>query len=100
PNAVLALEHAGLGHKSLVALDRIRPGYVKLDRRELAGIAADRARQAQLETLVRLAEESATQVMASGVEADEERETLCRLGVPLGQGYLLGRPRELADTRA
>jgi len=32
------------------------------------------------------------QLLAEGIEVEEERSTLRRLGVTLGQGYLLGRP--------
>jgi EAL domain-containing protein (putative c-di-GMP-specific phosphodiesterase class I) len=33
-------------------------------------------------------------VIAEGIETDAERTILRRLGVELGQGYLLGRPAE------
>ena len=31
-------------------------------------------------------------VIAEGIEREEERQALVDLGIPYGQGYLLGRP--------
>jgi len=42
--------------------------------------------------LLHFASESHSQTIAEGVEIEEERATLRKLGVPLAQGYLLGRP--------
>lgn len=66
---------------------------MKLDRTTVTGIAIDAARQAFVGTLVAFAEEHGCQVIAEGVETDEERWSLADAGVHLGQGYLLGRPR-------
>ena len=93
PNALLALEHAGLGHKSLEVLLELRPAFVKLDRSEVSDLAADEARQAQLAHLVGVAGDCGCQVVVPGVESDEQRRLLGRLGATLGQGYLFG-PRD------
>ena len=42
--------------------------------------------------MLHFATESASQTIAEGVETEAELATLRRLGVPLAQGYLLGRP--------
>ena len=59
----------------------------------MTGIAIDAARQAFVGTLVAFAEEHGCEVIAEGVETEEERWSLADAGVHLGQGYLLGRPR-------
>ena len=41
------------------------------------------------------AAESGCELIAEGIEAEQERQTLVRLGVSLGQGFLLGRPDAL-----
>lgn len=33
------------------------------------------------------------ELIAEGIEEEDERKALIELGVPLGQGYLLGRPQ-------
>ena len=58
----------------------------------LASLAEDGARQAQLANLVRVANQCGCSVVATGVEAEEQWHLLRKLGVPLGQGYLFGRP--------
>ena len=92
PNVCLAVEHAGVGHKSLAVLMQARPAFVKIDRSVVDGLAADRARQVQLATLVRLAGEQDCTVVAPGIETAEERRAVSALGIRVGQGYLLGRP--------
>ena len=37
-------------------------------------------------------------VVATGIESEPVRRALVELGVPLGQGYLLGRPKDLVDA--
>jgi EAL domain-containing protein (putative c-di-GMP-specific phosphodiesterase class I) len=43
------------------------------------------------------AEETNCVMLGEGIETTAELETLQRLGVVLGQGYLLGRPGPAAD---
>jgi EAL domain-containing protein (putative c-di-GMP-specific phosphodiesterase class I) len=55
-------------------------------------VEADAARQAMLAGMVFFAEQAGCSLIAEGIETDAERATLQRLGIRLGQGYLLGRP--------
>src|SRR5262249_53992306 len=54
-----------------------------------------KGRRATVEALLLLARTLAIEVVAEGIETDEELATLRELGVKLGQGYLLGRPAPL-----
>lgn len=56
------------------------------------GVDADPARQAMVTGLVHFARQTGCRIIAEGIETEAEKETLARLGVHLGQGYLLGRP--------
>jgi PAS domain S-box-containing protein len=93
----LAVDDAGAGFASLRHIVELRPQYVKLDRGLIAGIEEDPARQAMVAGMVYFANETGCALIAEGVETEGERRTLRRLGVPFGQGYLLGRPAS-ADT--
>ena len=97
-NARIALEHAHMGYKTLAALVELEPDFVKLDRSAVAGIADDKARRVQVRTLVELAAEHRSTVIAAGIESPSDRDALEVLNVDLGQGFLLGRPGEMVDA--
>ncbi len=90
--ASVAVDDAGTGYASLARVMAVRPEFVKLDRDAIAGIDRDPARQALVEAVGELAGRLDAYLVAEGVERAEEREALVRLGVPLAQGFLLGRP--------
>ncbi len=95
PKALITIENAGFGHKTLTVLFELRPAYLKLDRDALAGLGEDGARQAQLANLVKVANQCGCSVVATGVETEEQWHLLRKLGVSLGQGYLFGRPEPI-----
>ena len=87
-----ALDDVGAGHSGLQALVRLRPDLVKLDRSLVQDAAEDEAKLAMAETLGELAGRLDAWLLAEGVETWSELEAFLRMGVPLAQGYLLGRP--------
>lgn len=99
-SARLAVDDAGAGFASLRHLAELRPAIVKLDRDLIHHLEADPTRQAIIAGLQRYAEGSASLLIAEGVETEAEREALVRIGVTLGQGYLLGRPAPTAPLLA
>ncbi len=92
PPVLVAVDDAGSGYASLRHILALHPAYVKLDLNWVRDIEADPARQALVAGLVHFATEVGCQLIGEGVETEAERETLRRLGVQLGQGYLFGRP--------
>ena len=62
----------------------------------MRNIDADPARQALAAGLCHFAAETGTTLIAEGIETEVELDTVRRLGVHLGQGFLLGRPESLA----
>jgi len=97
-NSRLALEHVGLDHWSLSIVSSLRPALVKLRLDVVIGIAADRARQAQLQAMVAMVGDFNGELIAVGIETPEDRGVLRQLGVHYGQGYLFGRPQQLVDA--
>ena len=90
--AMIALDDVGAGYAGLQAILRLRPHLVKLDRSLITHIDVDVARRAVVQRIGRLADDLDAWVLAEGVERLQELETLLSLGVPLGQGWLLGQP--------
>lgn len=92
PKVSLAVDDAGAGYASLRHIFELRPDLVKLDRGWIAGIDGDPVRQALVHGLIGFVTAFEAQIVAEGVERREEADTLRRLGVPLAQGFLFGRP--------
>jgi PAS domain S-box-containing protein len=92
PQPWLAVGDAGDGYASLRRVLELRPDFVKLDAAFVHGIDLDASRQAMAAGALRYAREHGAQLIAQGIETEAERTTLVRLGVALGQGFLLGVP--------
>jgi PAS domain S-box-containing protein len=89
---LIAVDDAGAGFASLRHVIELRPDFVKLDIGLIRGVDGDDARQALVAGMVHFATESGCALLAEGIETEDELEALRRLGVGLGQGFLLGRP--------
>lgn len=102
PGVRVAIDDAGAGVANFSHIVELRPAFVKLDIGLVRAIDTDLTRQALIVGLLHFARESRSQTIAEGVETEAELATLRALGVPLAQGYLLGRPEavdEWADRR-
>ena len=88
----IAIDDAGAGFASLRHVVAIRPNFVKLDISLVRGIELDAARQALVAGFVHFASETGCELIGEGIQTEPERQTLVRLGVRQGQGYLFGRP--------
>jgi EAL domain-containing protein (putative c-di-GMP-specific phosphodiesterase class I) len=72
---------------------QLAPDYIKVDRSLIHDLHLDHAKRALVRSMVTLEKELGASVVAEGIESAEELQALRELGVPLGQGYLLARPR-------
>ena len=88
----VAVDDAGAGYASMQHVVELRPDLIKLDISLVRGIDRDTARQALVAGMRYFAEQTNCLLLGEGVETEAELATLGRLGVALGQGYLLGRP--------
>jgi EAL domain-containing protein (putative c-di-GMP-specific phosphodiesterase class I) len=92
PGVRISVDDAGAGYASLRHILELQPDFVKLDIGLVRNIDTDPARQALAAGLCHYADQTGTTLIAEGVETPAERDALARLGVPLAQGYLFGRP--------
>lgn len=74
----------------------LRPRFIKVDGGLIRGVDDDPARQALIVALRHFAAQTGADVIAEGIETAAELRALRRLGVALGQGFLLGRPAAAA----
>jgi translation initiation factor IF-2 len=77
---------------SLRHIAELRPAIVKLDMQLVRNVHRDPAREALVAGMVHFAAASGCELIAEGIETEQECRALMRLGVNLGQGFLLGRP--------
>lgn len=91
----VAIDDAGAGYAGLQRILEMAPDVIKLDRGLVHDVAADQARQALVSALTWFARRTGATLVAEGVETEAEVDVLRDLGVPLGQGFHLGRPAVL-----
>jgi len=85
------LDDYGTGYTSLSYLSRFPVEVLKLDRSVVSSIAT--GEQAQLVAGIRaMAATLGLDLLAEGVETQEQRDLLLEIGVRYGQGYLFSRP--------
>ena len=89
---MVAIDDAGAGYASLKHILELRPEFIKLDRNFVQHCDTDRAKSTLIETMGLAASRMDAWIIAEGVETPGELAELVRLGVPLAQGYFLGRP--------
>ncbi len=88
----LAIDDFGTGYSSLGALRRLPVDLLKIDRSFISSLPSDDDAGTIAWAIVRLGHTLGLPVLAEGVETDEQRAMLARLGCDQAQGYLFGRP--------
>lgn len=96
----LAIDDAGAGYAGLQHIVRLHPDIIKLDISLTQQIDESVVRRSLGAALVSFANEIGADIVAEGIETGAELATLTELGVPLAQGYFLGRPSDLETARA
>jgi EAL domain-containing protein (putative c-di-GMP-specific phosphodiesterase class I) len=92
PNRSLAVDDAGSGFASLRHILEARPAYVKMDIGLVQGVSVDASRRALVAGFVHFARDADFTLVAEGIESAKDLATLKKLGVAMGQGFILGRP--------
>jgi EAL domain-containing protein (putative c-di-GMP-specific phosphodiesterase class I) len=103
----LAYDDFGAGQARLAELTEAPPNFVKLDMKLIRGIERSKPRQEIVQALARVCSDLGVQIIAEGIETEEEALTCQQLGCRFGQGFYFGRPqpvgglmqRKRPDTR-
>ncbi len=88
----IALDDFGTGYASLAYLQRFPFDKIKIDQSFIRGLPDDKASVAIISAVTALADQLGLITTAEGVETEEERAAVTRLGCTEIQGYLIGRP--------
>ncbi len=91
----IALDDFGTGYSSLNYLRRLPIDVLKIDRSFISRIDSSDSKRAIVETIVGLARLLSIDVVAEGIETEQESAVLEQMRVDFGQGYLFGKPKEI-----
>jgi len=98
--ARLSLDDFGTGYSSLSYLKRFPLDTLKIDRAFVSGLGTGQDDAALVATIVSMAGTLGLEVVAEGVETEEQLRLLRDLGCDRAQGFLLARPLPPADLHA
>lgn len=88
----IALDDVGAGYASLSVLLRVRPHFLKIDKGLVRHVANDPMRMNLLRALADFGARSGMQVIAEGVEDEQDLAALIACNIEFGQGYFFARP--------
>lgn len=97
----LAIDDFGTGYSSLSYLDQLPVQVLKIDRQFVAAITGNGTGDGKLEIVratISLAHALNLQVVAEGIETNNQREYLVEAGCDFGQGYLIAPPLSASDA--
>jgi diguanylate cyclase (GGDEF)-like protein/PAS domain S-box-containing protein len=88
----LSIDDFGTGYSSLSALQQFPISTLKIDRSFVTNAAVDPDDATIIRTIIEMGRSLGLQVIAEGIETDEQRQFLLLSGCQLGQGRLFGEP--------
>ncbi|MHC5233452.1 putative bifunctional diguanylate cyclase/phosphodiesterase [Brucella sp. LJL56] len=84
----IALDDFGTGFATFASLKKGLITKIKIDKVFVRGIAESEGDQHIVRAMVELGDALGIKVTAEGIETEEDRDTLCKLGCNSGQGFL------------
>jgi diguanylate cyclase (GGDEF)-like protein/PAS domain S-box-containing protein len=88
----VSIDDFGTGYSSLEYLHRMPIDEVKIDKSFIHGLGVNNEQSAIVASVISLAHAMGRDVVAEGVETNDQLERLRSLGCDLAQGYLIARP--------
>ena len=97
---LLAIDDFGTGYSSLSYLQRFPLDILKVDRMFVEELGMRTGGDEIVSAVIELAHALGLEVVAEGVETEQQLEALCSLGCDFAQGFLFSRPVPAAELRA
>jgi len=92
---VWSLDDFGTGYSSLSVMHRFPLGQIKIDKAFVRDMLTNKTNMVVTEAIIALAEKLGLQVIAEGVETQEQLDRLRQAGCFMYQGYLFSRPVDI-----
>ncbi|MCP5171418.1 MAG: EAL domain-containing protein [Pseudomonadales bacterium] len=93
----IAIDDFGTGYSSLKNLQQMPISLLKIDRSFVINVPEDKGNSSITETIVRLGEKMAVDVLAEGVETEAEAAFLQEIGCQYIQGFLYSKPLQSSN---
>jgi EAL domain-containing protein (putative c-di-GMP-specific phosphodiesterase class I) len=87
-----AVDDVGAGYSGLEAIARLKPTYLKIDMLLVRDVHVSLVNREMVKAIIALGQGIGSQVIAEGIQTDDEVRALGDMGVDWGQGYVLARP--------
>ena len=96
----LAIDDFGTGYSSLAYLKRFPIGRLKIDRSFVSGLPSGESDAAIVQAIISMGQALHLQIVAEGVETEDQRRFLERTGCNLYQGFLFAPALDVATFEA
>jgi EAL domain-containing protein (putative c-di-GMP-specific phosphodiesterase class I)/GGDEF domain-containing protein len=92
-----AVDDIGAGYSSLETIVQLRPKFMKIDRSLISGICNDPLKQDMVKMLANFAKRIDAELVAEGIETQNDANLIRQMGIHHVQGYYYAKPMTLEE---
>jgi EAL domain-containing protein (putative c-di-GMP-specific phosphodiesterase class I) len=87
-----AVDDVGAGYSGLESIARLKPTFLKIDMLLVRDVHVSLVNREMVKAIIALGQGIGSEVIAEGIQTDDEIRALIDMGIDWGQGYVLARP--------